>query len=63
MDINVIDRTLDLLTPEEVQSVFWFVDCCEQKGTMTQLEADEWRRRIEARKRFLELAGAVTDDE
>ena len=53
----------DLLTPEEVQSVFWFVEVCERKGTMSQLEADEWRRRIVARKRFLELAGGETDDE
>jgi len=37
-----------------------FIDVCERKGTMRQAEADEWRLRIQARQRFLELEGNTT---
>jgi hypothetical protein len=41
--------------PEEISDGLWFVDVCERWGSMDQAEADEWRRRIDARQRFLEL--------
>ena len=45
------------------RSVFWFGEVCERKGSTSQLDADEWRRRIVARKRFLELETIRSDDE
>jgi len=62
VDLETIDRTLDLLTPEEIQQALWFVAVCERKGTMRRAAADEWRRRILARQRFLELEGTSADD-
>ena len=43
------------MTPEEIEDGLWFVDGCECNGNMDRAEADEWRRRILARQRFLEL--------
>jgi hypothetical protein len=35
--------------------VHWFVEVCERFGTRRPAEADEWRRRIAARRAFLDL--------
>jgi len=43
---------LSLRTPEEIRDGLWFVDVCERWGSMDQAEADEWRRRVLARKKF-----------
>jgi hypothetical protein len=51
----VMERTLDLLTLEEVQDCLRFVEVMERGQNMSQVEADEWRRRIVARQTFLEL--------
>ena len=56
MNTARIDATLALLTPEEIAEAHRFVEVCERFGTMRQADADEWRRRIAARRAFLELA-------
>jgi len=60
MNTARIDATLAKMTAEEIADGLWFVDVCERFGTMKQTEADEWRRRIAARREFLELADAPT---
>jgi hypothetical protein len=54
MNTARIERTLSILTPEEMRDALLFIDLCENK-TMNTLEADEWRRRIQARRAFLDL--------
>ena len=46
---------LTRMTPDEIQDGFWLVGVFERWGSMNQSEADEWRRRIIARQRFLDL--------
>jgi len=43
------------MTPAEIRDDLWLVGVIEDWGSMTQVEADEWRRRILARQRFLGL--------
>jgi hypothetical protein len=43
------------LTDDEIAEAHWIVEVCERFGTMRQAEADEWRRRIQARREFLDL--------
>jgi len=50
-----MNELLALMTPEEIDDGLWFVDVCERNGNMDQAEADEGRRRILARQRFLDL--------
>ena len=50
-----IDAVLDLLTPDEVADALRFVEVMQRGEHMSQTEADEWRRRILARQRFLEM--------
>jgi hypothetical protein len=54
MNTARIEKTLSILTPEEMRDALSFIDLCENR-TMTTFEADEWRRRIVARREFLEL--------
>ena len=56
MDLESIEQTLDLLTPEETRAVLSFIEGCEQNGTIGHADADEWRRRIRARQLCLGLA-------
>jgi hypothetical protein len=51
-----IDATLAQLTADEIAETHWFIEVCERFGTMRPAEADEWRRRIVARRAFLDLA-------
>ena len=48
------------MTPPELRDALWFVDACERTGTMTAEDADEWRRRILARRAFLGLESVST---
>ena len=43
---------LKLMTPDEVSDALWFVDAMERAGPMDAEEADEWRRRIVAKRRI-----------
>jgi hypothetical protein len=43
---------LDLLTADEVRDCLRFVEVMERGQPMIHAEADEWRRRIVARRRF-----------
>ena len=43
-----IDATLDLLTADEVRDCLQFVEIMERGQHMSQVEADEWRRRVGA---------------
>ena len=54
MNTARIEKTLSILTPEEIRDALLFIDLCENK-TMNTVEADEWRRRIKARQAFIEL--------
>jgi hypothetical protein len=44
MDLAKTNDVLSLMTPEEIEDGLWFVDACERNGSMSQAEADEWRR-------------------
>ena len=57
-----MNQPLSLMTPVEVSGGLWFIDVCERNGSMLQAEADEWRRRILARQRLLELDGTTIAD-
>ncbi len=50
-----IEALIEIMTPDEIQDGLRFVEVLERGGTMTPDEAAEWRRRILARRRFLEL--------
>ena len=50
-----MNELLARITPEEIRDGFWLVGVFEDWGSMTTAEADEWRRWIEARRRFLAL--------
>ena len=52
---QALDEILDLLTHDEVADALRFVEAMERGRHMGRAEADEWRRRIIARQRFLEL--------
>jgi hypothetical protein len=54
MNTARIEKTLSILTPDEMRDALLFIDLCENR-TMNTVEADEWRRRIWARQKFLEL--------
>ena len=55
MRISNINRLVGLMTPEEVRDGLWRVGVFEDWGSMSRDEADEWTRRIDARRRFLDL--------
>ena len=55
MTSATVNEVLARMTPEEIRDGLWFLDVCERSGNMDQEEADEWRRRILARQRFLAL--------
>jgi len=50
-----MNELLTRMTPDEIRDGVWLVGVVERWGSMSQDEADEWRRRIEARRRFLDL--------
>ena len=56
--MDKMDATLDLLTPEEIADSLRFVEVWEKAGHMSPEEANEWRTRIEAWQRFLNLPQA-----
>ena len=58
MDTATITSLVARLTTEEIHDGLWLVGVFEGWGSMSQDEADEWRRRILARQGFL----ALTDD-
>ena len=43
---------LELMTPEEVGDALWFVDVMERPAPIDAEEAETWRRRIVAWRRF-----------
>jgi len=51
MNTARIDATLATMTADEIADGLWIVSVCERFGTMDRAEADELRRRIEARQR------------
>jgi len=61
MNTARIDATLATMTAEEIGNGLWIVDVCERCGTMREADADEWRRRIEARREFLEVTCQTRD--
>jgi len=60
MDPTRIAGLVSRMTPPELRDALWFVDACERTGTMTAEDADEWRRRILARRAFLGLESVST---
>ena len=54
MDPAKIDALLDLFSTHERRNALWYIDVFE-RWNMPAAEADEWRRRILARGRFVEL--------
>ena len=44
------------MTPDEIRDGLWLISVFEDWGSMSPDGADEWTRRIEARRRFLELS-------
>ena len=54
MDSARINAVLTEMTAEEISEALWYVEVFERTG-MSHMEADEWRRRIVARQRFLAL--------
>ena len=55
MNPSKIDATLAIMKPDEIREALRFVATWERYGGLDQAEADEWRRRILARKAFLGL--------
>lgn len=51
-----MNELLSLMKPGEIEDGLWLVSVFERWGSMSPEEADEWRRRILARQRFLEPA-------
>ena len=58
---NDLDRILCLTEMEWVRGGLWLVGVFERWGSMTVSQADEWRRRIVARQRFLDLGNDPAD--
>ncbi len=54
-----MNAILSTMTPEEVRDAMWTIDVFE-RWNMSQGEVDEWRRRISARRRFLEVDATET---
>ncbi len=50
-----IEALIGIMTPDEIRDGLRFVEVLERGGSLTPQEAHEWRRRILARQRFLEL--------
>ncbi len=50
-----IEALIGIMTPDEIRDGLRYVEVLERGGNMTPDEAAEWRRRILARRRFLEL--------
>ena len=61
MDLSQVEEYVARLTPEEIRDGLWLVGVFEDWGSMTTDEADEWRRRIVARQRFLETGERPSD--
>jgi len=55
MDSSPIRQLVGLVAHDEIHVGLWLVGVFEDWGTMSAHEADEWRRRILARQRFLAL--------
>jgi len=55
MNTSNMNAVLDLLRPDEISGCWRLVDLLVRGGSMSEEEALEWRRRIEARMRFLEI--------
>ena len=55
MDTQLIDAVISSMTPEEVRDGLRMVSLFERWGSMSQAEADEWRRRIAAWEQFLAM--------
>jgi len=53
MDARHIDALLDLFTPHELRQALWYVDVFE-RWSMPAEQSDEWRRKVLARRRFLD---------
>ena len=49
----------DLLTADEIKDGLRFVEGLERGQHMDRDQAEEWRRRIVARKRFLEMSACT----
>jgi len=62
MNVPGIEAALSLMTPHEFRNALRFVDAWERSGLLKAVEADEWRRRILARQRFLELEASRAAD-
>ena len=61
---NILATTNELLArkkPEEIGDGLWMIGVFERWGSMTQAEADEWRRRFLARQQFLTLPDYPAD--
>jgi hypothetical protein len=50
-----MNELLSKMKTEEIHAGLWLVGVIEGWGSMSPDEADEWRRRIEAKQRFLDL--------
>jgi hypothetical protein len=61
MDFAGMDRILDQLTAEEIGAVLWMIATLERWDSPLG-EADDWRLRLVARQRFLELDGTMAAD-
>ena len=62
MDPAKMERWLDELTPEEIRDGLWFVQVIARQDGYPPEQADEWRKRILARQRFLWLDGSTPND-
>ena len=56
MDTQLIDAVISSMTPEEVRDGLRMVSLFERWGSMSPVEADEWRRRILAKQAFQRLS-------
>ena len=61
-NLAVMDQMLRSLTPDEVSAVLRFIAACELVEQMSPEEADAWRGRILAWRRFLELGESARPD-
>jgi len=55
-----MNELLARMKPEEIRDGLWMIGVFEDWGSMSAEEADEWRRRMVARQRFLEPDGSAS---
>ncbi len=60
MDRDRMRQILETLRAEEVEGVLTFIKLNERAVHTEAEDADEWRRRIGAWQRFMELGAGVT---